>query len=112
MQSMLLKKKYLIIAADSITSQLQSRIDSVADKDSLFNAFISSKLQSGSSFMSVQEKCIDIIGKEKTDTVVSSIMEQRNRAVLNYLVQEKQIASSRLLVSSAADQLSRGQAPK
>jgi len=107
-----IKKQYLNIASDSITSQLQSRIDSVDNKDSLLNSFINSKLQSGSSFMSVQEKCIDIIGKERTDTIVNNIMERRNQAVLNYLTQEKQIPASRLLVSSAKDQLSRGQAPK
>ncbi len=107
-----IKKQYLNIASDSITSPLQSRLDSLDNKDSLFIAFINSKLQSGSSFMSVQEKCMDIIGKEKTDTIVNNIMERRNLAVLNYLSQEKQIPSNRLLVSSATDQLSRGQAPK
>jgi hypothetical protein len=107
-----IKKQYLNIASDSINNQLQNRIDSLDDKDSLFSVFINSKLKSGSSFMSVQEKCIDIIGKEKTDTIVNNIMERRNQAVLNYLTQEKQIPASRLLVSSAKDQLSRGQAPK
>jgi len=107
-----IKKQYLNITSDSITSQLQNRMDSVADKDSLFNGFINNKLKSGSSFMSVQEKCIDIIGKEKMDTIVGGIMERRNQALLNYLTQEKQIPANRLVVSSAMDQLSRGQAPK
>jgi uncharacterized protein DUF748 len=107
-----IKKQYLNITLDSITDQLQSRMDSVADKDSLLNAFISNQLKSGSSYMSVQEKCIDIIGKDKTDSVVSDMMQRRNQAVRNYLTREKQIPENRLVVSSATDQLSRGQAPK
>jgi uncharacterized protein DUF748 len=107
-----MKKQYLNIVQDSITTQLQNRIDSVDNKDSLLNVFINGKLQSGSSFMSVQEKCVQVIGKEKADAIVSTIMEHRNQAVLNYLTQEKQIAANRLVVSSATDQLSRGQAPK
>jgi len=107
-----IKKQYLNITADSITNSLQSRIDSVDNKDSVFNSYVNSKLQGGSSFMSVQEKCIQLIGKTKMDTIVSSIMEKRNQVVTDYLTQQKQIATSRLLISSAKDEISRGQLPK
>ena len=107
-----IKKQYLNITADSITNTLQSRIDSVDNKDSLFNSFINSKLQSTPAFMSAQEKAVQIIGKAKMDTIVNGIMQQRNQAVLDYLTQKKQIAANRLTISSAKDELSRGQLPK
>ncbi len=107
-----IKKQYLNITADSITAPLQSRIDSVDNKDSLFNHYVNSKLQSGSAFMSVQEKCIQMIGKEKMGAIVSSIMEKRNQVVTDYLIQQKKIAPNRLSISSAKDELSRGQLPK
>jgi hypothetical protein len=107
-----LKKQYLNITADSITNQMQTKIDSVDNKDSLFNSYINTKLQSGTSFMSVQEKCIQLIGKQKMDTIVSAIMEKRNQVIADYLVEQKQIAANRLVISSAKDQLSRGQSPK
>ncbi len=107
-----IKKQYLNITVDSITNSLQSRIDSVDNKDSLFNSFINTKLQSTTAFMSPQEKCIQVIGKSKMDTVVSNIMQQRNQVVLDYLTNQKQIAANRLTISSAKDELSRGQAPK
>ncbi|MBS1933240.1 MAG: DUF748 domain-containing protein [Bacteroidetes bacterium] len=107
-----IKKQYLNITADSITTSLQNRIDSVDNKDSLFNKYVNGRLQSGSSFMSVQEKCVQIIGKEKIDVIVNSIMEKRNQVVAEYLTQQKQIVPTRLNISSAKDQLSRGQLPK
>ncbi|HLK29849.1 MAG TPA: DUF748 domain-containing protein [Puia sp.] len=107
-----IKKQYLNIASDSITTQLQKRIDSVDNKDSVFNSYVNSKLQGGSSFMSVQEKCIQVIGKLKVDTIVNTIMQKRNQVIADYLTQQKQIAADRLSISSAKDELSRGQLPK
>ncbi|HVM87768.1 MAG TPA: DUF748 domain-containing protein [Puia sp.] len=107
-----IKKQYLNMTADSNSTQQQRRIDSVDNKDSLFNKYIDSKLQSGFSFMSVQEKCIQIIGKTKMDTITSSVMEKRNQAVMDYFTLQKHISPGRLNVSSAKDELSRGQLPK
>lgn len=108
------KKEYLGIQADSITADKQARIDSLSDKDSLFNGYITGKLQSSSFFMSVQEKCIQLVGKEKINAIVTDAINRRNQSVLNYLVQQKQIPAGRLLVSTAKaeNQLSRGQTPK
>ncbi|MBS1667954.1 MAG: DUF748 domain-containing protein [Bacteroidetes bacterium] len=106
------KQEYLKIASDSLTNLAQARIDSVSAKDSLFNSFINNKLQSGSSFLSLQEKCIQLIGSAKIDSMVSKLMEQRNQSVYDYLTQQKHITADRLQISTAADQLSRGQLPK
>jgi hypothetical protein len=107
-----IKKQYLQITVDSITPPIQTRIDSVDNKDSLFNNYVNTKLQNGSAFMSIQEKCIQLLGKENTDAIINTIMEKRNLAVTDYLTRQKQIAPDRLSVSSAKDELSRGQLPK
>ena len=107
------KKQYLNILSDSLTTTIQNRIDSLASNDSLFNVFVNSKLPSGAAFMSIGEKCTQLIGKAKVDSMQVQIMGKRNSAVTEYLIQQKQIPAERLQVSIAPDdQLSRGQLPK
>jgi len=102
-----MKKQYL--NADS--TKRQTQINDIDNKDSLFNKFVDSKLTSAS-FMSVQEKCLQIIGKEKTNLAINNIVTRRNQSLINYFTQ-KQIQANRILISSAKPEndVSRGQPP-
>jgi len=106
----LLEAKKQYISSDSTKKQIN--INDIDDKDSLFNKFVDSKLPSAS-FMSVQEKCLQMIGKEKAESVITNIITRRNQSIINYLSQ-KQIQANRILVSPAKEEndLSRGQQPK
>ncbi len=108
------KSLYLGIGPDSLTADRQQRMDSLSIQDSLFNAFLNTRLPAGTRFSSVQEKCIRLIGEEKINALVSENMERRNQAVQNYLVSQKGIPAARVVVTTAADQtqLSRGENPK
>jgi hypothetical protein len=102
-----IKKQY--ISTDS--TKKQTNINDIDNKDSLFNKFVDSKLPSAS-FMSVQEKCLQIIGKEKAGIVINNIITKRNQSLINYFSQ-KQIQPARVLISSAKEEndVSRGQPP-
>jgi len=106
----LLEAKKQYISSDSPKKQIN--INDIDNKDSLFNKFVDSKLPSAS-FMSVQEKCLQMIGREKAESVITNIIARRNQSIINYLSQ-KQIQANRILVSPAKEEndLSRGQPPK
>jgi hypothetical protein len=90
------KKKYLGI--DSIDQITQKRIDSVSNKDSLFNHYLDAIVHSNSqSFLSTSEKCVQLIGKENLQMLASKYMQLRNQAVADYLMQQ-QIPAQRFLI--------------
>ncbi|HLX93328.1 MAG TPA: DUF748 domain-containing protein [Puia sp.] len=102
--------KKLYAAADS-NRQIGNPAN-IDDHDSLFNHFVESRLSS-SSFMSIQEKCVQLIGREKCATAIREIENRRNFSVSGFFVQ-KQIGAGRLQITRSPEQadISRGQPPK
>jgi hypothetical protein len=94
---------------DSTHKITSSDID---NKDSLFDRYVSSRLPS-SNLMSIQEKCLAWIGKEKTGSGVNALIQKRNASLVNYFSQ-KQIPANRVIISAAKQEndVSRGQSPK
>jgi len=84
----LVKKKYLGVT-DSISDAQQQQLNALNILDSSFIKYVDSSLISPSTFLSTQEKCIQLIGKETLQAEVDSIALQRNNAVLNYLLQQQ-----------------------
>jgi len=82
------KSQYLGLG-DSLTDAEQHDISSVATDDSDFIQYVDSMLKTPSPYLSTQEKCVLLIGKEKLQQSVDSIMKERNEAVEHYLLQQK-----------------------
>ena len=81
------KSQYLGLG-DSLTAAEQHDISSVATDDSDFLSYVDSVLKKPGAYLSTQEKCVLLIGKEKLQQSVDSIMQKRNEAVEHYLLQQ------------------------
>lgn len=96
-----MKKEYLgFQSQDSIDEQKLQRINEVSIKDSLFILHVNQKYKSNSNLLSVQEKCINIYGKDKLFEKVTDIKQRRNNFVLEFLTKEKQVSPAQLIVHS------------
>jgi uncharacterized protein DUF748 len=82
------KSQYLGLS-DSLTDTEQHDISSVATDDSDFISYVDSMVKTPNPYLSTQEKCVLLIGKEKLQQSVDSIMQERNEAVEHYLLQQK-----------------------
>jgi hypothetical protein len=82
------KSQYLGLS-DSLTDAEKHDISSVATDDSDFISYVDSVLKKPGAYLSTQEKCVLLIGKEKLQQSVDSIMQERNEAVEHYLLQQK-----------------------
>jgi hypothetical protein len=108
----LVKKKYLGIK-DSITHAQQQQLNTLDISDSSFIKYIDSTLKSPTAFLSTQEKCIQLVGKDTLKAEVDSIAQQRNHAVLNYLLQQ-QVSNERIFIhnTNKPNDPNLGNAPK
>lgn len=95
------KKKYLGIGDAASGTDLRSRIDSVRNNDSLFVQYINAR--ASGNLQSTEEKCVQLIGKDRLDPVVQSFLLRRNEAVMNYLTQQKGIPASRVVISNTKE---------
>lgn len=104
------KKKYL--NPDSATAASQPQIDKLDLKDSLFNQYLNRVTNTNAqSILSVQEKCILLTGKENLQQQITNIMQQRNQAVADYLLQQ-QIPPERFIIHTSTDAASQHNPPK
>ena len=102
------KKQYYLSAlgksGDSLTSEEWNVVEAIETRDTLFNHYLDERLQlSSGDLASTQEKCISLIGDAVLKQQVLALMEQRNTAIRNYLVNNKSIAAERVLISNNHD---------
>jgi hypothetical protein len=90
------------LSADEIKS-----ITAISNNDSLFNTWLNRKLlpQDVVSVPS-QLKCRMLKGEEWLNQQTAILFEQRNRFILNYLVNEKQLDAGSIIISTTMDEKS------
>ena len=108
------KKKYLGIGDAAPGKDIRYRIDSVRNNDSLFVQYINAGTGTSGNLQSTEEKCVQLMGKDKLDPVVQSFLLRRNEVVMNYLTQQKGVPASRVLISNTKEtnQLQKSAPPK
>jgi predicted nucleic acid-binding protein len=95
------KKKYLGLN-DSITYAQMQQINSLKNSDSSFIKYLDNNLKSNSAFLSTQEKCMLLTGKENMSRSIDSIMQKRNETISQYL-QQRQTPVANLSIHNASD---------
>ncbi len=96
------KKEYLgYRVTDSATAEMKSKIYAVSNKDSLFNIYVDKKIGSHVALTSVQDKCIQIVGKANLDAQEMQLVEERNKSVYDFLMSEK-VSADRLMIHTAS----------
>jgi len=108
------KKKYLGITNAAAGKDIRYRIDSVSNNDSLFVQYINARAGASVNLQSTEEKCVQLIGKDKLDPVVQSFLLRRNEAVMSYLTQQKGVPASNVMISNTKEtnQLQKSAPPK
>jgi hypothetical protein len=108
------KKNYLGIGDIVSNTVTKQRTDSITNNDSLFVKYINTQLRTSSVIQSTEEKCVQLVGKEKLNLLVQQQMQKRNQAVRSYLIDQKKLADSSLQISNtkALNQLQKSSPPK
>jgi hypothetical protein len=109
------KKAYLgIPEATPSNDAIKMRVDSLQNTDSLFVKYVEAKLKTNSSLESPGEKCVQLIGREKLEPMVTAVMAERNKVITDYLMVQKKIPADRLSVINTKEenQLQRSAPPK
>lgn len=109
-----MKRKYLSIPDNFPQTQAKVKTDSIANNDSLFVKYINTVLKTNSTIQSTEEKCVELMGKEKLQMLVQQQMQQRNIAVRSYLVDQKKMSDSSLHIINTKElnQLQKSSPPK
>ncbi len=81
---------------ESSNDEQQQRLYDVDTSDSLFNAFVDTKIQEADRSLPVQKKCLNYIGEETSVAVVDRIGSRRAEAIASYLSDELQLPNERL----------------
>jgi hypothetical protein len=96
------KKKYLGINDSVNYAQLQ-QINALKNNDSLFVKYLNNNLQTTSTaFLSTQEKCMLLAGKDNMSRSIDSIMQKRNERIADYL-QQKQTSAANLFIHNTTN---------
>jgi hypothetical protein len=111
-----IKRQYLKLPVDSqVTAELKRRTDSVANNDSLFVKFLNDRLGANNiALQSIEEKCVQLCGKDALMLRVDAAMERRNKLVSSYFSAQKQLPADRFSIHNAKDsaQLQKTEPPK
>ncbi|HVZ96606.1 MAG TPA: DUF748 domain-containing protein [Chitinophagaceae bacterium] len=97
------KEQYLGIGiGDSLSESALASIDSLGNTDSLFDAWVDTRLHIHASLNSIQNRCVQLIGKDKLGAATDQLMQERNVALATFFAQ-KNIAPARITISNATD---------
>lgn len=109
-----MKQKYLGISNAIPAQELKRRTDSISNNDSLFVKYLVSKLPNAQGLQSTEEKSVQLIGREKIIPEVHALMDKRNAAVMQYLVNQKKVPSTSITISNTKElnQLQKSAPPK
>lgn len=92
------KQYYNIQSADSLGESDRARVENLSVKDSLFENFVIQKTNNTNPLLSVQEKCVQFVGKEKLVQKIHEYKEKRNEFLQKYLVSTEKIPTTQLFV--------------
>lgn len=109
-----MKQKYLGISNAIAAQELKRRTDSISNNDSLFVKYLVSKLPNAQGLQSTEEKSVQLIGREKIIPEVYALMDKRNAAVIQYLVNQKKVPATSIAISNTKElnQLQKSAPPK
>jgi len=94
----LIKQKYLGFG-DSLTTDQQQKIASLNVNDTSFVKYLDSTLKP-TTVLSSQQKCIQLVGQEKLQQSFTTLLQQRNDAIQNYL-QQLNAPKDRITISNS-----------
>jgi hypothetical protein len=99
------KRQILLTQKDSLDAKDLKAIADISNKDSLFNAWLNQQfLPEDVSGMPSQIKCQILIGDQILGQEVDKLFAIRNKLVLDYLVNVKQIDSTRIKITNTTDE--------
>jgi hypothetical protein len=109
-----MKQQYLGLTNTLPAQELKSRTDSITNNDSLFVKYLRSKLPNTQGLQSTEEKCVQLIGRDKIIPEVHALMDKRNNAVIQYLVNQKKVPATSIAISNIkeSNQLQKSAPPK
>jgi len=78
----------------------------VATQDTLFDRYLNEKLHlTGNELMTVEDKCIQLVGDSMLSRVVHNLIESRNREITEYLLKKKGLTPDRFKILTKKDAL-------
>ncbi|MEN9686317.1 MAG: hypothetical protein RLZZ28_2103 [Bacteroidota bacterium] len=110
-----MKKLYLGIPSATVFDEgVKKRTDSVKAIDQGFVSFLNGKLNTVSNLESPERKCVRIVGSEKINAKIKEVMGLRDKAVLDYLRNAKQVPAERVAVINAkiTEEIQKSETPK
>lgn len=109
-----MKQQYLGLTNTLPAQEFKSRTDSITNNDSLFVKYLRSKLPNTQGLQSTEEKCVQLIGRDKIIPEVHALMDKRNNAVIQYLVNQKKVPATSIAISNIkeSNQLQKSAPPK
>ncbi len=109
-----MKQQYLGLTNSLPAQVLKHRTDSITNNDSLFVKYLASKLPNAQGLQSTEEKCVQLIGRDKITPEVHALMDKRNTAVMQYLVNQKKVPATNIAISNTKElnQLQKSAPPK
>jgi len=96
---------------DSLLSRRNKRKEfrasnKVAAQDTLFDKYLNEKLHlTGNELMTVEDKCIQLIGDTMLSKVVHNLIEKRNHQITEYLLKKKGLTPERFKILTKKDSL-------
>jgi len=92
---------------DSLVEKDYKAIADISNKDSLFNDWLNQKfLPEDVSGMPSQLKCRKLIGDQVLGQEVNNMFTIRNKLILDYFVNEKQLDPTRIKITNTTDEKS------
>lgn len=111
----LAKKQYYDETKHLVNDSLLSRrnkkkefyaVNKVGAQDTLFDKYLNEKLHlTGNELMTVEDKCILLIGDAMLSSVVHKLIETRNRQITEYLLKKKGLTPERFKILTKKDSL-------
>jgi hypothetical protein len=99
------KMKIMQSPKDSLDANDYKAIENISNKDSLFNIWLNQQLLPDDvSGMPSQLKCRKLIGDLMLEQEVDKLFAIRNKMVLDYFVNEKQLDSTRIKITNTTDE--------
>jgi hypothetical protein len=85
---------------DEATDEVFEAISSLAVKDSLFIAFVDGEMLEQDQELSIQRKCMLMVGEERAEQKVDRVGFKRSTSISEYLIQEKGLPEERIRFTS------------
>ncbi len=99
------------IVNDSLLSRRKRKKENLASEktstiDTLFDKYLNDKLKlAGTELITVEDKCIMLIGDALLNKEVARMMERRNKQIMDYLIGKKSVSPDRVKVVVNKDSL-------